>query len=82
MMVPDEHGGAGLDASYDAGDGENQRRVRVVRRHHERQQLALLRPSLAFGNDEQKRVPRALRRWKEARLFQLTEPMSGRMPKR
>ena len=63
MMVPAEYGGAGLDTvSYALVMEEISARLRVVRRDHERQQLALLRSGLKFGTDEQKKeYPRARR---------------------
>ena len=61
-----------------AGDGGDQPRLRLDRRDHEREQLALLRPGLKFGTEAQKQeflTPFA--RGEKLGCFGLTEPEAG-----
>ena len=56
VAIPQEYGGAGMDAfvSYCARDGRDQHRVREHGRHRERQQLSLFSdPVYKFGTEDQ-----------------------------
>jgi butyryl-CoA dehydrogenase len=78
VAIPQEHGGAGMDTLSYALAMEEVSALRELRRHHERQQLALLRPVYKFGTDEQKkRVLTPCAAAKKLGCFGLTEPMSG-----
>ena len=55
VAIPRSTAARGWTRHLRARDGGDHARLRLVRRHHEREQLALLRSALKFGTDAQKK---------------------------